>query len=120
MGAGMTETAARTMTEKEVQKGIRDCLESLGFACFHNVYALGSDPAWPDLVGVSANGLLAAVETKGPRGRVREGQREWIERFRNVPGCIFAEIVGPTPTDKWWGYDDALRSIQVSVERFRK
>lgn len=115
-----TEPATRTLTESAIQRGIRDCLESLGFAVFHTRFALGSDPGFPDLIGVGCKprttGLLVAVELKGPKGQIRPGQVEWLERFRAVPGCIFAEIVGPRDAVGWWGYDSARLEIQRAVE----
>ena len=108
------------LTEKAIQRGIRDCLGSLGFVCYHNAYAIGSDSGFPDLVCVSDDGLIAAVECKGPKGSIRAGQAAWIGRFQRVPGCVFAGIVGPTDTDRWHGYDVARAMIQEFVEQRRE
>lgn len=112
-------TTTMPLTEKDIQRGIRDCLGSLGFVCYHNAYAIGSDSGFPDLVCVSDDGLLAAVECKGPKGSIRAGQAEWIERFSRIPGCVFAEIVGPDLTRHWMAYDSAVELIQQWVEKRR-
>jgi hypothetical protein len=107
------------LTEAAIQKGITDLLKQLGFDTFHNRYAIGSDPGFPDIVGVSDDGMMVAIECKGPKGRLRFGQSRWIDRFDKVPGCIFAEVVGPTVSFQWVLYDEALVVIQERVAAMR-
>ena len=113
-------TAGRTvMTEADIQRGITDLLQTLGFECFHVGYMLGSTNAgFPDLIACDDHGRFVVAELKGPRGQVRPGQREWVDRWRKAKGCVFSEIVGPETTDKWIGYDDAIRAItEVASEQ---
>jgi hypothetical protein len=120
--ADAPEITARavTITEAQIQRGITDLLKQLGFECYHTRYSIGSDSGFPDVVAVRDDGTLVAVECKGPKGKIRPGQLEWIRRFRSIPGCIFAEIVGPEMNDYWWGYDQALRGIESAVTQRRE
>lgn len=99
--------SAPALTEAAIQHGITSFLKRLGFECFHTRFAIGSDPGFPDLV----------AEFKGPNGRLRPGQLEWIERWRKAKGCLFAEVVGPETTDRWIGYDEALVRLQEILHR---
>jgi hypothetical protein len=67
-------------------------------------------------VAVSDDGLLCAIECKGPKGQLRPGQAEWILRFGAVPGCVFAGVVGPKSSTARVGYDAALEMIQRNVQ----
>jgi len=117
--ASTPQGAGLMLTEADVQRGIRDLLERLGFAVFHTRFAIGSDTGFPDVVALSADGLIIAIECKGPKGRIRPGQREWIERFARVPSCLVAAIVGPESGKDWIGYDEALELIRFEVEDVR-
>jgi len=97
-------------TEAEIQKGLIDYLGYQGFEVFHTRYSIGSDPGFPDVVA-AREGQIVAIEVKGAKGRLRPMQREWIDLFRSVPGCLFAEVVGPTASSEWIGYDDALARL---------
>jgi hypothetical protein len=112
-------TTARSLTEAHIQKGLTDLLHTLGFETFHNRYAIGSDPGFPDIVAVRDDGAMVVVECKGPKGRIRPGQHEWLRRFRAVPGCIFCEIVGPRRAMWYEGYDDALALIERAAREYR-
>jgi len=102
-----------TLTEAAIQRGVTDLLQQLGFECFHVGYMLGSTSAgFPDLIACDDRGRFVVAEFKGPRGRIRPGQQEWIERWRKAAGCVFSEIVGPEATDRWMGFDDALQRLQ--------
>jgi hypothetical protein len=104
-------TAAVGLTEELIQKGIVDCLEVLGFGTYHTRFSIGSDDGFPDVVGLRADGAIVAVECKGPRGRLTDRQLDWIQRFRQNPGCLFAEVVGPETTSAWVGYDEAIARL---------
>ena len=111
----MAETV--TLTEAQIQQGLRDALENLGFSVYSTRFSIRSDPGFPDIVAVRGrDGALVAIECKGPTGKVRPGQAEWIEGFAQVPGCVFAEIVGPVTSERWIGYDVALWQLQNAIE----
>jgi hypothetical protein len=40
----------------------------------------------------------------------------WIEYFGSNDQCIMSAIVGPYPSDWWWGYDAALDEIRRRTE----
>lgn len=111
----MSGTQTPALTEADIQRGLRDALERLGFSCYHTGISIRSDVGYPDLTAIRDDGALVAIEVKGPRGRVGLAQFMWIERFRCVPGCKFSEIVGPTDTDQWIGYETALARLQEAV-----
>jgi Holliday junction resolvase len=98
-------------TEEEIQKGLVDLLEHRGFSTYHTRFSLGSDKDFPDVIAVREDGAMVALECKGPRGRLADGQRAWIKRFEYVPGCQFAAVVGPSESSHWIAYDDALSII---------
>lgn len=108
--------SAHTLTEAAIQQGITSFLKQLGFECFHTRFAIGSDPGFPDLVACDDDGRFVVAEFKGPNGRIRPGQLEWIERWRKAKGCLFAEVVGPDTTDRWIGYDEALARLQEILQ----
>lgn len=101
------------LTEASIQRGLIEALQWEGFSVYHTRFSLGSDEGFPDILAVDLAGRQVAIECKGPRGRVSPEQRDWIERFRLVPGCVFSEVVGPDERPgEWWGYDDALDIIR--------
>jgi hypothetical protein len=109
----MSETVRQVvLTEAAIQKGIVDLLKHLGYATYHTRYSIGSDSGFPDVIGVREDGKLIAVECKGPNGRLRPDQAEWIDRFGHVPGCVLAAIVG----GGWMDYDEALERIREATE----
>jgi hypothetical protein len=62
---------------------------------YHNLYAVGSDSGFPDLVMVKPgvrNGMLF-LEVKGPKGKISNEQRDWVDDIRST-GC-HAHIVFP-------------------------
>lgn len=97
-------------TEEEIQQGLVDLLQRRGFYTHHTRFSIGSDKHFPDIFAIRDGGIVA-IECKGPRGRVAPGQIERIELFATVPGCLFAAVVGPSQTDLWISYDDALAAI---------
>lgn len=110
-------TARRAvLTEQDIQRGITDLLETLGYICYHTRFAIGSDAGFPDIFACNDAGYIIAVECKGPRGKVRPGQREWIDRIGKSPSCLFAAIVGPSETDNWEGYEEAIWCIRDAWE----
>jgi hypothetical protein len=107
----MTAQSAAPLTEAVIEKALRQALAVKGFRlCYHTRFAVGSDTGFPDLVAVR-DGALVALEVKGPRGRLRPNQADWIAAFRSLPGCVLAAVVGPEPSDHWLGYDQILERI---------
>jgi selenophosphate synthetase-related protein len=105
-----------TMTEADVQRGITDLLKRLGFTVYHTRFAIGSDRGFPDVVGVRDDGKMVVVECKGPRGRLSDEQQQWLDRFAQVPGCVFSDVVTAGTHPVWWGYDEALEMIAEASE----
>lgn len=108
------------MNESDVQKGLKDALRFKGMRVYHTQYSIGSvGIGFPDLIAIRVNesgeSVLVAIETKGPNGRMRPYQQDWIDEFNVLPGCVFAGVVGPEPTDNWIGYDDALTYIMEQL-----
>lgn len=100
------------LTEKAIQRGIRDYLGSLGYRTYHTWLSKNSDPGFPDLFAVNGKGHLIVIECKGKNGRVSIEQEDWLTCFSVVDGCLLAAVVGPTDTLDWMGYDTALRRIK--------
>jgi hypothetical protein len=107
------------LTEAAIQRGIIDKLRWLGFACYHAWLSKHSEPGFPDVFAVDEEGIIVAVECKGPNGRVTDKQREWIERLQRVPGCALSAVVGPSCELRWMGYDEALVVIAERVAAMR-
>ena len=101
-------TEAATLTEAQIQRGLTDALRTLGYAVYHTEFAIRSAPGFPDILAVNQYGSIVALECKGPRGRLRDQQKEWIDRFARNGDCLLAAVVGPTETDRWISYDHAL------------
>ena len=107
-----TMTEARTVTEAQIQRGLTDALRTLGYAVYHTEFAIRSDKGFPDILAVNQFGSIVALEVKGPRGRLRDGQLDWINRFARNGECLLAAVVGPTETEQWISYDQALALLQ--------
>jgi len=108
------------LTEAAIMRGLMDALAAVGFDLrYHTRYSLGSRDGigFPDIVALRLSrdapvAHMVAIETKGPNGRIGPGQRDWIDIFGAVRGCVMAEIVGPTDKPgQWISYDAALRMI---------
>ena len=80
----------RQLPERDVQNAIRAYLGAKGIACFRcNVgrvrtadgrfFDTGLPEGFPDLIALPGNGIVAFIEVKAPKGRLREAQR----RFRD-------------------------------------
>jgi hypothetical protein len=113
------ETETLVLTEAAIQKGIIDKLRWLGLTCYHTWLSKHSEPGFPDVFAVDEQGIIVAVECKGPKGRVTEAQRAWIVKLDRVPGCAFSAVVGPSWGSGWMGYDEALFVIQERVAAMR-
>ena len=112
MTAPQTPTPRTVMTESDIQRGLTDALRRLGYTCYHTEFAIRSDKGFPDILAVNQFGSIVALEVKGPRGRLRDGQLDWINRFARNGDCLLAAVVGPTETEQWISYDQALALLQ--------
>jgi hypothetical protein len=111
----MNNAVTVPLTEQDIQRGITDLLKQLGFRTYHTWLSKRSDPGFPDVVAVRhRDGAVVAVECKSKNGRVTRDQAEWIHAFQQVPGCLFAHVVGPTDSidNNWMSYDAALDEIR--------
>lgn len=74
------------MNEKQLLQGVVHLAVMLGYCHYHNLYAPGSDPGFPDLVLVRElpDPRVVFAELKGVRGVVSERQRAWIEILRGA------------------------------------
>jgi hypothetical protein len=70
---------------------------------YHTQYSIGADRGFPDLMIVGYGSCLV-FEIKGPRGKVRDGQYEWISAFTDAG--IPAMIIWPSD------YERALAMIE--------
>ena len=66
------------MKEAELQSMVEQAARLHGLAVFHDGVALRSEPGFPDLVLVGANGVLFR-ELKTDRGRLSPHQVFWLE-----------------------------------------
>lgn len=71
-----------TLTEKQFQQQIVDMARILGWRTYHNLYAIGSDPGYPDLTLVHPQYGVLWLELKGSKGRVSPAQEAWIADLR--------------------------------------
>jgi predicted SnoaL-like aldol condensation-catalyzing enzyme len=108
----MNNAVTVPLTEQDIQRGITDLLKQLGFMCYHTWMSKHSAAGFPDVVAVRDDGALVVVECKSAKGRLGMDQMRWIVCFRRTAGCLFADVVGPTETDDWMGYDRALDIIR--------
>jgi hypothetical protein len=90
-------------TEKQLMQAIIDAARTLGYLCYHTFDSRRSAPGFPDLV-LCGRGRLLFIEVKGPRGRFRAGQQEWLQRLIDIG--VEAYVV--TPAD----YDALLADLQ--------
>jgi hypothetical protein len=107
------------LTESDIQRGVIDLLRTLSFVTYHTWLSKHSEPGFPDVFAVDEQGIIVAVECKGPKGRVTEAQRAWIVKLDRVPGCAFSGVVGPSSGPEWLGYDEALFVIAERVAAMR-
>lgn len=84
------------MTERQMQDGIVEAARRLGYLCYHTWSSIHSPAGFPDLV-LCGRGRLLFVEVKGPRGRFRAGQEEWLQRLIDIG--VEAYVVTPAEYD---------------------
>lgn len=69
------------VTEAQLLSAVKAACRQLPVRCYHTRYSLGSEPGFPDVVIVGRRGILFR-ELKGPRGRLTDAQRGWLEDLR--------------------------------------
>lgn len=75
-------------TEAQLLAFVKQAARAFGFRCFHNLYAVGSDRGFPDLVMLNPRtGRLVIAELKGPRGRLHPEQLAWLDDWHTVKGA---------------------------------
>lgn len=68
------------MTEKQLQVAVVNLARLLNWRVYHTFLSVRSAPGFPDLVMVR-DGFLLFVEMKGPKGKVSEAQRAWLDEL---------------------------------------
>ncbi len=68
------------MREADFLRQVRDLARILGWKVYHHPYSLGADPGFPDLVLVRDR--VVFMELKGPKGKLSDQQREWLESLQ--------------------------------------
>lgn len=94
-GAEVRAAEIASMSEQRYQNQIIELARKLGWGLIYHTYnSRRSAYGFPDLILLKAfdNGkaICLALEVKSQKGRVRPGQREWIETFSLVDGVISA------------------------------
>lgn len=73
------------LTEKQFQRQIEDLAALLGWSRkYHNLYAVGSDPGYPDLTLLHPDLGVLWLEVKGVRGRPSAEQVGWLRDIRRA------------------------------------
>jgi hypothetical protein len=72
------------VTENDFLMAIREAAQVGGWACFHPWISIRSTPGFPDLVLVHPQRGIAFVELKGPRGRLRLSQVNWLNLLKSA------------------------------------
>jgi hypothetical protein len=71
-------TAAKAMSERELDEGVRAIVKDLGLHRYHTFDSRKSDPGWPDLVAAGVGGLLFR-ELKTETRKPTRAQQEWLD-----------------------------------------
>jgi len=90
------------MTEAQLQTSLIHAAKQLGYRVYHAWLSQRSTPGFPDLT-IVGHGTIFCWELKGPRGRVSDAQRAWIDDL--VAAGIDARVIFPED------YDDALAAL---------
>jgi len=75
------------MTERELDKHIRQLCKDLGLFRYHVQDSRGSSAGFPDLV-IVGSGIIFA-ELKSARGRIRPEQLDWMDRLEQAGATWF-------------------------------
>ncbi|HET8522263.1 MAG TPA: VRR-NUC domain-containing protein [Thermomicrobiales bacterium] len=88
---------AEQLTEAQMQNSLKHAALQLGYRCYHTTYSIGSDAGFPDL-HIVGHGRQFVFELKGPRGKLRPGQQDWIDAYREAG--VDALVIWPDEYDK--------------------
>lgn len=91
--AEFRRTRARSMTEDELLRDVRQMARTLGWDTYHTLRSRGSEPGWPDLVLAKA-GVLLFRELKREQGVLTPSQERWLSHLRAAG--LDADVWRPT------------------------
>lgn len=84
------------MTEAKIQKAVLNVLKwhpCVAWATRVNSGRIAglwlASKGTSDIIGMLKGGRLLAIEVKGPKGRVKESQREWIDHINENGGAAY-------------------------------
>ncbi len=95
--------------ESEFQADVIKAAIALGWKTYHTTYAIGSDRGYPDLTMCHPNHGVLWLELKGPKGRVADEQREWIESLQDAGQNAYIVF-----HDQWDMIEDLLNGKEVA------
>lgn len=72
------------MTERELSRCIISAAKECGFLVYHTFLSRWSEAGFPDLVLLKPPRIIFA-ELKGPKGKLKEAQKIWLEQLKQVP-----------------------------------
>lgn len=100
------------MSERELQKAVVDMARQFGWLVHHGkpapirgdrwITPVQGDSGFPDLI-MSRHGSIVIAELKAERGRLSEGQQEWMLELSGQPG---------------WGYSRTSESRPLSIDQY--
>ena len=98
---------------------IKLAARELGFLTYHNLYAPGSDPGFPDLTICGPMDCPVATtlfyEVKGPRGKPSERQLQWLATLTaagHIARLVYEADLGVVYDDLAEAYARALNMRQ--------
>lgn len=77
------------MTERDLERAVRDLAELFGWAFFHPWISIHSAHGWPDVTLCRPPRLILA-ELKSERGKLSLAQAEWQDLLGRCPGVEVA------------------------------
>lgn len=92
------------MSEADLQRAILDAALWLGWLSYHTYDSRRCSPGFPDLVLVHPTRGCIFAELKGPRGRLRPEQIQWVKTLRLAGSEVYV-----------WRPDD----LDEAIERLR-
>lgn len=98
-------------TEAELLVGLMRHARQLGYLVFHDRVAQGSQRGFPDLV-ICGYGVLVFIECKGPKPRISDEQRAWLDALRDA-GAITLLASSERNED----YDEITTLLDETFER---
>lgn len=71
--------------ESDFRKQITKLAKMFGWRWLYYPYSLGADAGYPDLTLVSPAFEKLWIETKGPKGKISDAQRQWLADINAGP-----------------------------------